>query len=397
MKTLLIECGVAETRGALLDGGDVQAFFFAPARGDEHLPRPAKAGDIYFGRVRSIVKSIGGAFVDIGEAQDGFIPFTNKSSQPNEGASLITLVRRPALGGKGAVLSLDWQKDLKADEVQAVEARAANAKLGDCLNPCVDAALEIAKCGVNAGVEIDSAEAAKTLKQTMLGDEINIGQDLFEHRTAEEALEAALQRDVLLPGGGRLIFDQTEGPCVIDIDAGDAVGATSTSINDKINSAAASHLHTALSQRAIGGRIIVDFLPPSSAAARKGLQTATKGIAQKFGGRAGNLSKDGLFDMTLPRTKQSLLERATEPVGEDWPAPGRRLTLDWTAKEAIRKLERTLARMPSSRPRLIVSSALKSYLDDHGSWTARLIAKYSARFSIDEDKTLESRTYDLVE
>ena len=244
---------------------------------------------------------------------------------------------------------------------------------------------------------MDSADGAKVLKTAFPGALVKIEQDLFEKSGAEEVSEAALQRIALLPGGGRMIFNQTEGPCVIDIDAGAASGGTSKPVNDKINTAAAVSLPGELSRRAIGGRIVIDFLPPSSRDAHGKLSKQTAEIAKHLGGRAGKLSKDGLYDMTLPRTRMSLLECATEPAGDDWPIAGRRFTVDWIAKEAMRKLERSLARNPSSRPRLVVSRDLKDYLDAHDSWTARLIEKYSARFSIDADDSRENRTYDLVE
>ena len=396
MKTLIIECGVAETRGALLENGEVREFLFAPARGDEHLPRPAVAGDIYLGRVKSIVKSINGAFVDIGEAQEAFIPFTEKTEKPNEGASVIIRVRRPALGGKGAVLSLDWRKGLSDDEAKAVQTSSGSVKPGQRLNASTDAAVAIARRFPRVNFVIDSA-GANALKAAMPGISVAIGENLFEQSQAEEALEAALERIAPLHGGGRMIFDQTEGPCIIDIDAGAASGGSSKPVNDAINRSATAKLGRELSRRGIGGRIVVDFLPPSSDAARKTLLSAMKKIAQALGGRAGGLSKDGLFDMTLPRTKLSLLERATETGGDGWPVAGRRFTLDWTAKEAVRKLECALARAPSSRPRLVVSQDLRDYLNAHDRWIARLIKKYSARFSIDADETRESRTYDLAE
>ena len=397
MKTLMIECGVAETRGALLENDEVREFFFAPARGDEHLPRPAEAGDIYLGRVKTTVKPINGAFVDIGEIREAFIPFTEKIERPNEGASVIVRVRRPALGGKGAVLSLDWRKGLSDDEINAVQISSENAETGQRLNASFDSAVEIARRFPDANLVTDSANGANAIKAATPGVSVEIGENLFEQSQAEEALDAALQRIALLPGGGRMIFDQTEGPCIIDVDAGAAAGGGNTSVNDAINKTAAAKFGLELSRRAIGGRVVVDFLPPSSEDARKALYGAAKKITQAFGGRAGSLSKDGLFDMTLQRSKLSLLERATEFAGDSWPVAGRRFTLEWIAKEAIRNLERTLARAPSSRPRLVVSPDLKDYLDDHNSWTARLIEKYSARFSIDADETRERRTYDLAE
>lgn len=63
---LLIECGAAETKAALVAGGEIVRFFFAPARGDEGLPRRLEAGDIVLGRIKKSAPALGGAIVDAG-------------------------------------------------------------------------------------------------------------------------------------------------------------------------------------------------------------------------------------------------------------------------------------------------------------------------------------------
>lgn len=398
MKVLLIECGVAQTRGALLVADQPMAFFFAPARGDEAKPRKAISGDVKMGRVRRVVPAIGGAFVDIGDEEDALLSFSETSPKPNEGAAIAVRVRRPAIGTKGAVVTMDWRKSLSARDIQEIEGNISGAKPGDCLSAAVDASVEIARQAKGAAIKINDATAAAALKQALPTAQVEIEQDLFDHYDGDAALEEALEHVVSLPGDGRLIFDQTEGPCVIDVDAGALAGTASQSVNDKTNSLAASRLYGELSRRAIGGRIIVDFLPPSSGASSKALlQMLREQVAKPLGGRAGNLSKDGLFDMTLPKTSASLLERATRPAGSQWPVSGRQFSLDWIAKEAIRRLEQALSKASSARPKLVVSSDLSDYLNQRPEWTDRLAEKYTRRFSIDIDQQKSANTYDLAE
>ena len=105
-RVLYIECGAAETRCALIIDDIVMRLWFAPARGDETLPRPAEAGDVYLGRVRTISKALNAAYVDIGEADDGFLQLKKGEKAPVEGARIIVSVKRPALGAKGSLLTL---------------------------------------------------------------------------------------------------------------------------------------------------------------------------------------------------------------------------------------------------------------------------------------------------
>ncbi len=127
-RRLVIECGVAETRAALFDGDEAVKFWFAPARGDETTPRDVEAGDICFGKVKTVSKPLAGAFVDIGARVDAFLPLAKGETAPIEGARLIVGVKRPALASKGAVLVLAWRRGLAAAAQRAIE---EDAQTGD--------------------------------------------------------------------------------------------------------------------------------------------------------------------------------------------------------------------------------------------------------------------------
>ncbi len=404
-RRVLIECGVAETRSAFLLGDETIRFWFNPARGDEALPRPPQTGDIYLGRVRSVSKSLGGAFVDLGGDRDGFLPVGGSGQLPAEGAALIVRVRRPVSGAKGAVLSVDWKAGLKKEGVAFHEAQAAQASapapLGDWVDPAIHAFVFAAPdAAVEAAEEIVVNDvAAAKLVQDYAVNQVSIEDNPFETYGATEALERSLERVIRLSGGARLAFDEAEAMTVVDIDSGGAADGASGRLNDKVNIAAAKALPAEFSRRGVGGRIVVDFLPPSGAEARKKLTEiliqASRGV---FEMRLGKLSADGVYDMTAPRTQLSLLERATEQAGDGWPVPGRRFTLDWAAKSAIGALEGALATRPSARPRLIVGASIEAYLrTKRPQWAGRLAARYGARFTIAPDDKLEERSFDLAE
>lgn len=382
-RRILIECGAAETRAALLVGDEVIRFWFGPARGDESLPRPPQPGDRFLGRVRSVSKPLAGAFVDLGEGPEGFLPF-GKNAAPHEGAAVAVLVKRAAIGEKGPLLALSTE--------DAAAGVAAPARLGEP----VDAALQAARAlGAAEEISVDQPEALAALRGAENAP-VAVVEKIFGD--AEEALAASLERVVWLNAGARMIFDETEAVTAVDVDAGSAAHNATGRLNDKVNAAAADRLFSELSRRAVGGRVIVDFLPPSGADARQKLmeqiRAAKRGVCEC---RLGRLSVDGLFDLTAPRDGPSLLDRATEPAGEGWPRAGRRFTLDWQAKGAIRALEQALRSAPNARINLVAGEELGAYLMRYPQWLDRLSARFGARADIVVRNSLKERAFDVAE
>lgn len=377
--TLAIACGAAETTGALLAGGGIVRFFFAPARGDESLPRAPEAGDIVLARIKTAAPALGGAFADIGADADAFLPASRSEKAPAEGVSLVLGVRRPALGGKGAVLQADWKQGLSPQRSAAL---AASAGLPRLLSQSFDPAFMIARRAAAFGVEaivVNRPEAQRALAAE------GIAADCDEARLAdidlEDALSEALEPVIPLGGGARVILAETAGGAVIDVDAGAAANAARKP-NDVVNERAAQRLFADLSRRAIGGRVIVDFLPPSSPARRQALVKMLDAGAGFYERRLGKLAPDGLLDLTAPRRDLSLLERASEEAGEGFVRAGRRLTLDWTAKRAIAAVEARLARHPRLTLALGAGAALARYLEEKPQWLTRLAERYGARVQV---------------
>ena len=406
-RTLYIECGAAETRAAIFRGDEIIGFEFAPARGDEHLPRAADVGDVFLGRVRTVSKSLNAAFVDIGEAEDGFLQVKKGEGLPVEGASLVVRARRPALGSKGAVLSAQWKDAVRREEEDAIESRTALRAAPAKLNEARDAALCVIQARDFADFDeivMNDAGAAWLIRAFAAGfganpKAIEVVDFSFRDLGVDDAIESALDREARLAGGARLVFDETEAMSVVDVDSGAAGAGKASAVNDRVNIAAAKALFPELARRAAGGRIIVDFLPPSDAKARAALlETLAKSAEGVFKGRFGKLSVDGVFDLTAPRERRSLLERASEPAaGADWLRLGRRLTLDWRAKATIRALEQRLRTETSARLTLLAGAALASYIAGRPQWRERLAQRFGARFDIMADPKLEERAFDVAE
>ena len=394
----LIECGVAETRGALMKNGTPIEFCFAPALGDEKRLRRFIVGDVFLSRVRRISRELNGAFVDIGDEKDGFIPFNDCPKNLHEGSKVLVRIRREALSRKGAVLSLDWRKDLPEATVQAFLEAEQNRTPPCKLTETGDAITEI----INSfsiqptSVQTNYSTAKNILQSAYPGMAIEIERNVFGSAGADVVLEEAFLNEMALPGGGRLIIEETEGPCVMDVDSAVARKPSAARMNDTVNAAAVQAAFLALSRRGVGGRIIIDFLPPSNEKALQSLrQHAISTIVKPLGGRSARLARDGVFDTTIPRRRPSLLSRATETFGEGAVRPGRRFTIDWMAKSAIGALEAALDALPSSRPTLYVGGLIDAHLTQNAVWLERLSERYGPRFHIEKGGDIGERSFDL--
>lgn len=396
-RTLVIDCGAAETRAAYLVDGEPLRFWFGPARGDEGLPRPPQTGDIFSGRVKTVSKALSGAFVDIGAARDGFLPISKSAKPPVEGAAIIVVARRPQIDAKGAVLSLAWTFGLSAAEKATIEAQVKSTATG-AVGEISDAAFSALRYFAPIAGEIDVAVNDPAAKSALVKHGVAARIEPRSARNLDDAIAQSLERTLSLPQGALLHFHETLAGALIDVDTGAASGGATGPLNDKINLVVGAILPAEISRRAIAGRVIIDFLPPSGAGARAKLADAVReGLAALPRARFGKLAPDGLCDLTLPRERHTLLEAATELSGTGWPVDGRRFTLDWSAKCAIKSLEKALRAQPSARVRLLVAGDIGAYLDNlRPQWAQRLGQQYGARFAVEPGASMEMRTYEVA-
>ncbi|MDZ7628910.1 MAG: ribonuclease E/G [Parvularculaceae bacterium] len=391
---LLIECGAAETIGALTLAGEIVKLFFAPARGDELAPRAPGHGDIVLGRIKKSAPALGGAFVDIGSNEEAFLP-AKSGAALHEGASAIFRVVRPALGGKGAILDADWRNALPEALAAALAKTEGAPRL---LSLGADSAVMIAVWAQpfgSASIVVNRAETKAALAASGISSVVDEG--VGDAPDIEEAIAQSLELEAPIGDGAHMGFAETAGGVVVDIDAGGASNAARKP-NDRVNERAAQRLFRELSRRSVGGRVFVDFLPPSSAAARQRLLGALRSqdIAI-YERRLGKLAPDGVLDLTAPRRDLSMLERATEWFGDEAIVAGRRLTLDWTAKRAVAAIEGRLRRQPRQRIRLDAGDDLLEYLEQKQQWRTRLIDRYGARLEFRRQQRLPPRRFDVAE
>ena len=142
---------------------------------------------------------------------------------------------------------------------------------------------------------------------------------LFVEYGAEAALEAALEPEVVLPGGGRLLIEATRALTAIDIDTGaDTGGASPAASRRAVNLAAARAIPGELRRRQIGGLVVIDFLKADgqkTAAEGQILKTLKAGFADDTAHvQLGRFSALGLVDLARQGDGPSLAARLAGPA-----------------------------------------------------------------------------------
>jgi Ribonuclease G/E len=366
---LYVVAGIAATRAALVSDGRIKRIFEAPGSVPVER-REMTYRDAIIGRVTRVSKQLKGAFVDIGASSEAFLPTGRKASPPNEGAFIAAVIKRPSIGDKGAVLSADLRRSLFVTQEEMDTALRSK-------KPGVVGSAPEAACGIFRYVDaadvcrihVTSPDAMRQLQGFPGASDINFATALESVPDIHAAIDDAIERTQALSGGGRLILDETEGGCVIDVDAG-AANETASSANDRVNMDAAGALFDLLGQRGIGGRVIVDFIAPSKPAAKASLFAAVERAAIcRSDAKLGILRNDGLFDMTLPKTGLSFATLA-------------RSDADWRLRHVLCKLERRLRLYPKARFVLNLPGDLAAIYDAGDRLQAAFAKAYPARFVV---------------
>ncbi|WP_306249692.1 ribonuclease E/G [Parvularcula sp. IMCC14364] len=385
--TLLIEESPAETRAALLLDGQVRGLWYSD---------DAAHSGLFLGKVKTVDRKLQAAFVDIGFSEAGFLPIT-ESLKISEGQSLPVRIKRPAVPGKGPLLTT--QTGVKAPTLEALQAKAGEAPAR--LEPVkADAVLaymhfqkamptEIIVAGSNSFLALQAylrTDAPTTPPELSTFPEAA----LFEREGIEEEIEQALARVVTLPGGGRLVFDEAEALTVIDVDVAATEGQSKRGSMIRACAEAIPEIFRQLSLRRIGGQVVIDF----PALALKGggqIRSVLKESARALhGARLIRLDDTGLAIYTLPRQQASLLDLQTVYHGGG-PVRGRQLSPKALAARLLRKAAVQLQQHTAARLEVLGTSEVIDLIKVTPDWVQKLTAQYGARltFSARDDKERE--------
>lgn len=169
-------------------------------------------------------------------------------------------------------------------------------------------------------VVIDESDTYKRVSELIAAVEPNNGikvrqyrgkREIFSYFSLADKISSIVNRRVNLPGGGYLVFDNTEALTVIDVNSGGSV--TNSTLSETIlqtNLLAAKEIAIQLRLRDITGIIVVDFIDMQKEKDKSVLLEVLKASFQedKKKPKVLGLTNLGLVEITRKKTRQNMLE-----------------------------------------------------------------------------------------
>ncbi|MBV5257169.1 ribonuclease E/G [Synechococcus moorigangaii CMS01] len=339
---------VGETRAAIFEGD--RAVELHVERWSERKSRAIR-GEIYRARVRRIEPQLNGAFLDIGRGPDGFLPFgaQGRPAGFHEGAGIGVQIAREAFQEKGPTLTLH-----EVEPGDAPEALLTAPPLAERLSGLNDAPIVPA---AKAGIDLDGE------------------------------FEAALEADVPLNGGGRLIIEPVTALTAIDVDAAGRTGGKGNFAFD-LNRTAAREAARQIRLRGIGGVVAIDFLPlkkkGDQAALDATLRSAFKNDTAKVD--IAPSSRFAIVELARQRMGRALHEQMWERFGVE--------SLETRALAALRALEAEGRASRASQLVLEAGPDVYEWLSrDPIGWNKAMASRLGARFTLKLSDRLPPRGF----
>ena len=167
---------------------------------------------------------------------------------------------------------------------------------------------------------------------------------LWERFNLLKQIEEIFSREVVLPSGGRLVFDHTEALTAVDINSGRIGGERSfKGMALKTNSEAAEAIAQHLRLRDIGGQVVIDFIemkdPKHVREVEKCMRAALK--TDRARTDCGRMSRFGLMQVIRQRMGTSAISLSTEPC-PCCQGTGIRRNMEWQSLQSLKEIYRLL-------------------------------------------------------
>ncbi|WP_239446589.1 Rne/Rng family ribonuclease [Mailhella massiliensis] len=193
-------------------------------------------------------------------------------------------------------------------------------------------------------------DIAKLIFPDRAGDIVKLHKDqrqtLWERFNLLRQLETVTSREVVLPSGGRLVFDQTEALMAIDINSGKTQGKTNfEAMVFRTNMEAAEAIARHLRLRDIGGQVVIDFIEMRDKNHCREVERTLRNAMRKDRARhdVGHMSSFGLLELVRQRTGTSAISISCEPCPHCH-GTGVRRNMEWQSLQALRDLQSKLCK-----------------------------------------------------
>ncbi|MDR2503819.1 MAG: Rne/Rng family ribonuclease [Deltaproteobacteria bacterium] len=184
-------------------------------------------------------------------------------------------------------------------------------------------------------------------------------QRLFERFGLLKQIAQVQSREVILPSGGRLVFDHTEALTAIDINSGRSGGKNNfEDMAFKINLEAAGHIPLQLRLRDIGGQIVVDFIEMRDSSHWREVEKVFRSGMKEDRARhdVGRISSFGLLEVVRQRLGSSAISLASEPCPH-CKGTGIRRNMEWQAMQAMQAIQRLVSQNTEPGKTLVYADA----------------------------------------
>ena len=164
---------------------------------------------------------------------------------------------------------------------------------------------------------------------------------LWEAFDLQRQIDQIYSREVVLPSGGRLVFDQTEALMAIDINSGKIAGRSNfESMALRTNIEAAQAIAQQLRLRDIGGQIVVDFIEMRERSHWRELEKVMRNAMKSDRARydVAKVSSFGLMEVVRQRLGSSSISVTMEAC-PCCSGTGLRRNMEWQALHALRDIQ----------------------------------------------------------
>ncbi len=164
---------------------------------------------------------------------------------------------------------------------------------------------------------------------------------MWEAFDLQRQIDQIYSREVVLPSGGRLVFDQTEALMAIDINSGKIAGRSNfESMALRTNLEAAQAIAQQLRLRDIGGQIVVDFIEMRERSHWRELEKVMRNAMKTDRARydVAKVSSFGLMEVVRQRLGSSSISVTMEAC-PCCSGTGLRRNMEWQALHALRDIQ----------------------------------------------------------
>ena len=299
------------------------------------------------------------------DERDRLLDLVKEIAEPKEGFIVRTAAARADRS--------DLARDICALRLAAneVKARQAKAKAPALLYRELDPLRRILRDTAGPGLEriiVDDPNVLAEIRR-LAGElapeaagriDAHSGRDpVFETDDVEAQIDAALAPEVALPGGGRLIIEETRSVTVIDVDSGGHTvgGPEETALT--VNLEAVAEIARQMRLRNLAGHLVVDFVSMRQRDNEGQVVEATRHAVadDPTQTHVAGFTRLGLVEMTRQRGRASLADELLAAA-----SGGRRKSPETVALETLRQVLREAAANPAASVAVTAAPAVAAAL-----------------------------------